>query len=234
MGRENINVVIDVKNNQITFIGNGNLSMNIAAFVTYGEIKNALPSTGNIKIPGINQLRKTAKMIVHKETDSGIIEIYDNGFFTFEECGHVTVYGVDRCERPSTYNSSEKYINLDIYPWDIILEAAGAARLSHNFESREEYQAEISIDAPESINNLSLSVRPEYEVREEEEEQAEQHQIKMKKMKKYLDKLTEKQKMILRMAYGEGLTQEQIAKKMGISRWTVREQLSSIKRKFDL
>ena len=80
--------------------------IDLSTITTYGELKKALPTTGLIRVPGINQLRRRATLILRRETGSGTIEIYDNGFFVFEECGRQTVYGVDRCERPETYNNN--------------------------------------------------------------------------------------------------------------------------------
>ena len=223
----------------ININGGNNTIIDLSGITTYGELKNALPSTGTCRVPGINQLRKRANMLLHRETESGIIEIYDNGFFTFEECGRPTVYGVDRCERRETYTYSGKRVaneedpDFSPYPWEMILESAGTARLAHNSESREEYQEEISIDAPESENNIALSVRPEHEIREEEEAAAEWHDAKVRQMKAILAGLTEKQLEAITLKRAKGLTQEQVAEVMGISRTAVRKHLSYAEKKID-
>lgn len=224
---------------EITINGSNNTIIDFSGINTYGELKKALPSTGDARVPGVNQLRKKAKVVLHKETASGAIEIFDNGFFIFEECGCPTVFGVDRCERPETYSYSGKKEagmekqDFSEYPWELILEAAGSARLSHNAESREEYQGEISIDAPESENNIALSVRPEHEIREEEEAAMEWHDVKLRRMKAILGQLTEKQLEAITLKRAKGLTQEQIAEFMGISRAAVRKHLGYAEKKID-
>ena len=206
---------------------------------TYGELKNVLPSTGTSRVPGINQLREKAAMVLHRDTESGVIEIYDNGFFTFEEGGHLTVYGVDRCEWPQTYapdgrkERGAKQLNLSSYPWEMILESAGSSRLSHNGDSREESREDISIDAPESENNIALSVKPEHEIREEEEEMAAWHKAQIEKKKKILEDLTEKQLEAITLKRVKGLTQEQIAEEMGLSRAAVRNHHSYDEKKIN-
>ncbi len=216
-----------------------NTPINYNTIKTYGDLKKALPPTGSGRVPGINQLCKKANIVIHSETESGTIEIYDNGFYTYEECGKLTVFGVDRCERPETYAYSGKREtgmgNPDFspYPWELILESAGTARLAHNEESREESYSEISIDAPESENNIALSVKPEYETREEEEEMVEWREARIKRMQAVLDKLTEKQRMIMILDRVEKLTQEQIAEYIGISRRTLREHLEAIEKKLN-
>ena len=113
------------------------------SITTYGELRDALPQTGNRKVPKIRQLKKDAKLILQRRTDSGTIRIYNNGFFTYEESGRATVYGVDRCERPETYayrgqkEEAPGEVDFSGYPWELILECAGAARLSHNACQRE-------------------------------------------------------------------------------------------------
>ena len=206
----------------------------INSITTFGELRNALPSTGDRRVPGIRQLRSKAKLLLKKETATGIIEIFDNGFFLFEECGRGTVYGVDRCADMRTYDRFVKRKmtdEFDPYPWELILESVASARLDHNSESREENQSVISIDAPESEHNIALSVRPEHEKREEEEDMSVWHVAKKRQMKSALEKLTEKQYSILLMYRVEKLTQEQIADRMGISRRTLREHLEAIEKK---
>ena len=187
---------------------------------TFGELRNALPSTGKSRVPGITQLRKKAVCLLARETDSGMIEIFDNGFFIYEECGRQTVYGVDRCASMKTYDSyakDEMTDELDPYPWDLILESAAAARLDHNAESREQNQSEISIDAEESQNNPALSVRPEHEIREEEEDMTERKSLMLSAMKEGIKKLKPRQREILELRYGQELTFEEIGKRMGIA-----------------
>ncbi len=226
-------------NNFIEINANTNLAINFSAITTYGDLKKALPATGTARVPGIKQLQEKARVLLHKETETGVIEIYDNGFYTYKECEKLTVFGVDRCERPETYAYSGKretgMENPDFspYPWELILESAGAARLTHNEESREENYTEISIDAPESENNIVFSVRPEHEVREEEDDAVEWRAAKFKRMQAILAGLTEKQREAIMLKRAEGLTQEQIADKMGISRTAVRKHLSYAEKKIE-
>lgn len=212
-------------------------AIDLSGIATFGELKALLPSTGTGRVPGFNQLRERAVCLLSKETASGTIEIFDNGFYIFRECERETVYGVDRCEWPSTYTEdgkgSKKPLDFSPYPWELILESAGSARLAHNADSREEYRGEISIDTPESENNIALSVRPEHEIREEEEGMAEWHAAKIKTMKAALEKLTEKQRSIMMLDRVDGLTQEQIAERLGISRRTLREHLEAIEKKLN-
>ena len=222
--------------NQIKDSGATTATIDLGTISTFGELKNALPSTGTGRVPGIKQLCKKAAVILRKETGSGIIELYDNGFFTFEEFGHTTVYGVDRCEWSSTYTEGDKNTGREMldfadYPWEMILEAAGSARLGHNADSREEYQEEISIDAPESENNIELSVRPEHEIRDEEEEVREHRQKRGEGVKKEYASLRDDQKQLIEMYFIKKMRQEDIAMVMGIDRTAVTHRIATIKKR---
>jgi len=205
--------------------------------ILYGELKNALPSTGTHRVPGINQLRKKASVILRWETESGNIEIYENGFFTFEERGHLTVYGVDRCEWSETYSPDGRKergvepLDLSTYPWEAILESAGAARLSHNADSREESKGDISLDAPESENNIAFSVMPEHELREEEEEYAAWKAERAARVRKAMEKLTDRQREIVTLHYIKEMTQNEIADMLGVSQQSVHDVLKSARKK---
>lgn len=203
---------------------------------TFGELRNALPSTGNRRVPGYKQLRedKKTKLFMKKETDTGSIEIYDNGFYILEECGRSTVYGVDRCADMKTYDrfaKSKVTDEFDPYPWDLILASAASSRLDHNCESREESWSEISMDAPESENNPALSVRPEHERREEEEMLLIYKEERMQRMRSVYSELTEKQREAIILKRVEKLTQEEIAARMGLSRTAVRKHLAFAEKK---
>ncbi len=186
--------------------------IDLSSVTTYGELLELFPSTGRGRVPGINQLRETAAMILHRECGFGAIEIYDNGFYSYEEYGHLTVYGIDRCEWPKTYQveSSEK-LDFSSYPWEMILATAGSARLSDNSDSREEYYEELSIDAPESENNIVFSIRPEYEIREEEEAYVAWRAERFSRMRESIKKPTPRQQEIAMMYFRDNMTQEDIA-----------------------
>jgi len=217
----NINAVTNPSTNTI----------DLSAITTYGELKKALPTTGLIRVPGINQLRRRATLLLRRETGSGSIEIYDNGFFVFEECGHQTVYGVDRCERPETYNNNgstcggDEAPDFEPYPWEMILEAAGAARLAYNGESREDYRSEISLDAPASENNIAFSVMPEDVVQEKKEEEAARRCEMIWKLGSGLEALKPRQREIIMLRYVKQLTYEEIGERMNISKGTAHTNL---------
>lgn len=208
----------------------------ISRSTTYGELKSLLPSTGTGRVPGINKLRDTAVIVLRAKTESGIVEVYDNGFYTYTENEHITVYAVDRCTVLEWYScTGEKFTsqNADVskLPWTMPLEIAGYNRLEHNSDSRQESKADYSLNAPASDNNLLFSVRPEHEIREEQEYEDELRRERIALMREAMKKLTSKQKEILCLAYLEHMTQNEIAEILCIGRTTVEDHLDAAEKK---
>ena len=209
----------------------------VSRSTTYGELKSLLPSTGTGRVPGINKLRDTAVIVLRAKTESGVVEVYDNGFYTYMENEHITVYAVDRCTVLEWYScTGEKFTsqNADVskLPWTMPLEIAGYNRLEHNSDSRQESKADYSLNAPASDNNLLFSVRPEHEIREERESEEEARQKRIALVREALKMLTPKQKEILFLVHLKDMTQEEVADALCISRRTVREQLNAAEKKF--
>lgn len=209
----------------------------VSRSTTYGELKSLLPSTGTGRVPGINKLREKAVIVLCAETESGSIEVYDNGFYTYTENEHITVYGVDRCTVLEWYScTGEKFTsqNADVskLPWTMPLEIAGYNRLEHNSDSRQESKADYSLNAPASDNNLLFSVRPEHEIREERESEEEARQKRIALVREALKMLTPKQKEILILVHLKNMTQEEVADALCISRRTLREHLDTAEKKF--
>lgn len=203
---------------------------------SYGELKKALPHVGTRRAPGYKQLSSASEVVLRKNTGSGIIEIYENGFFTFNEPGRTeqpTVCAVDWCEHKEAYSfgryKEHGEINVDDAPWEMILEAVGAARLEHNDENRDMSKEEMSLDTDASSRNIRFSVLPEHEQREKEEQEEQIHkellarlEMERKMMPEILGQLKPRQQEVLMLRFGKNLTYEKIGEKMGITKSAAR------------
>ena len=213
------------------------MAKDVYQVTTFGELKQLLPSTGTGRVPGINKLRETAVIVLRAKTESGVVEVYDNGFYTYTEDEYITVYAVDRCTVLEWYSCTGEKLtskNADVskLPWTMPLEIAGYSRLEHNSDSRQESKADYSLNAPASDNNLLFSVRPEHEIREERESEVEARQKRIALVREALKTLTPKQKEILILVHLKDMTQEEVADALCVSRRTVREQLYAAEKKF--
>ena len=213
------------------------MAKDVYQVTTFGELKLLLPSTGTGRVPGITKLRETAVVVLHARTESGVLEVFDNGFYTYMENGHATVYAVDRCNVLEWYSCTgekltSKDANVSELPWTMPLEIAGYNRLEHNNDSRQDSKADYSLNAPASDNNLLFSVRPAHELQEEAREELEYRAKRVSQVKKALNSLTKRQREILLMFYVDRLTQEAIAERTGLSRLAVRTHLGRAEKKF--
>lgn len=204
---------------------------------TFGELKKLLPDTGKERVPGITKLRENAAVVLHAKTESGIVEVYDNGFYTYMENGHITVYAVDCCTVLEWRSCTGEVLtsegaNVSELPWTMPLEIAGSNRLEHNSDSRQDSKADYSLNAPASDNNLLFSVRPEHEILEDLESEDEARQKRIALVREALKTLTPKQKEILILVRLKDMTQEKVADMLCISRRTLREHLDTAEKKF--
>ena len=212
------------------------LATSFAAIKTYGELREALPETGLRRVPGIKQLKAAAIPILRERTTSGVIEVYDNGFFTYKEGGRTTVYAVDRCSVLKWHSCTGEILtsegaNLDGLPWSMPLEMVGTDRLAATISITEQKHSATSLEDPSSTNSIRMSVRPEHEMKEEAEIYASLRHNNILRMKTALETLTEKQREIVNLICLEQLTQEQVAVRIGIQRRTVREQYEAAEKK---
>ena len=203
---------------------------------TFGELKRLLPGTGTGRVPGIKKLRETAVVVLQCKTNSGNIEVFDNGFYIFAESGNVTVYAVDRCSALTwrfctDEKSTSEGEDLDKLPWTMPLEIAGANRIEDSHSVTERRHQMMYLDDPASTNNILFSVRPEHEINDEKAGEEEYRMKQILLMQKAMKELTPKQNEILILVYLKGMSQAEAAVALGVSRRTVREQLSAAEKK---
>ena len=204
---------------------------------TYAELRALLPATGKNQIPGINQLRSTATVILSEQVEFGILEVYDNGFYTYSDDSHTAVIAVDRCNTLRDDDSPEDVLTVpfevyDQLPWQKALEFAGIYALSNNVCCREKSKVSLYLDAPTSTDNIAFSTPPEHELLAEAEEAQELRSIRILKVRNAISNLTTKQREVLLLVHENHLTQEAASKKMGLSRKTVRTHLERAEKKF--
>ena len=199
---------------------------------TFGELKRLLPSTGKERVPGITQLRKNAVVVLHAKTESGIVEVYDNGFFTYMEDGHITVYAVDRCTVLEWYSCTGEKItseeaNLSELPWTMPLEIAGTNRLEHNSDSRQDSRNDYSLNSPASVNNPKFSVRPEHELKEEAQIEAERRKKHILQVRALLEQEKPRRRRIIELYYFSQKTQSEVATIIGVSQQYVQKTITA-------
>lgn len=206
---------------------------------TYGELKALLPGTGTGRVPGLKKLKEAASIVLRSKTDcGGIIEVYDNGYYTYMEDACITVYAVDRCSVLEWYSCtgetlSSKGEDLSALPWTMPLEIAGFNRLDHNNSNRQESKYEYSLNASASENNILFSVRPEHELKDAAEEEKEFRRMRSLRIAETFASLSHEHKELIRVFFIENHTQDESAALLGINQSTVSRRLVTIKRLFE-
>ena len=204
--------------------------------ITFGELKKLLPSTGARHVPGIRQLKAMATVVLQAKTSSGVIKVYDNGFFTYTENGRSTVYGVDSCsvlewDYCNDERATSAGINLNNLPWELPLELAGTNRLTHNSNSKEEEKVELSLDVPAAVNNIIFSVRPHHETEEAAEEENKNRLDRIHRVRSVLMGEKPRNRRIIMLYYCEKRSQTEIGKMLGVSQQYVQKITSSFSEK---
>ena len=204
---------------------------------TYAELRAHLPATEKKPVPGITQLRNTARSILHAQGKFGILEVYDNGFYTYSNSTHTAVIAVDRCNTLRDDDSPEDTITVPIeeydpLPWQKALEFAGIYAISNNTCCREKAKVSLYLDAPAATDNIAFSTPPEHELLAQAEEAQELRAERILKVRNAMSRLTARQREILLLVHENRLTQDAAAEKAGLSRKSVRTHLERAEKKF--
>lgn len=168
---------------------------------TYEKLLKELPSTKGIKLPTAKQLSGTEILWNHNG-----ITIYANGFYTYTDGVHTTVYGVDRCMKRTkefknytNYNfSDEEWLQLN---FEIVLFAFGDFRVYQNCDR----YASKHCCSCNSVEEEGIYLKDKSDFA------AEFEVIRM------LDILSDKQKMVVYMFFYCGMTKKSIAETMKIT-----------------
>lgn len=214
--------------------------------LTFGQLRSMIePSNGSKKLPTTKYLRESDTPILIKETISdATITVYATGHILFEMGGRATVTDIERCAEPtfslipSTYEEKEgggvagcishliqingRSVLLSTVPEDTYTDDSWyhpifvecSHRLDHNMESREAAHCEFSTNADENERNESLRYNPFSSNVEREAE------LK-KNLYMFLNELPPRQNEVINLLFFDGITQQQVADRLGISQHMV-------------
>ena len=209
--------VLDNTTNSIT-----GLSVDITS-LTFAKFKALVSSTEGMKLPTVKALRESGTQVLALvKTKDGALTVFRNGFFMYEtKSGHATVYAVDRCARIvlSPMNNDEASVldetNFGDCPWPKVLEFAASERIANNINRDARRQEVLSLDIFDEDYDTRLTVQPEMEIHLEEEDVSMEES---ERLRAALAQLTKRQREVIRFYYFDGLTQEEIASQLGVSR----------------
>lgn len=188
---------------------------------TYKALRNLVGATRDKVLPTARVLRDSGTPVIARaEVTDGSLTVYENGFYAYSTSSGTTVYAVDRCAEYAYEGGGVLPEEVfDDVGWAVRLMLAGEDRLEHNNNAREQgnhfsYSADTTErgdlrdphDFVADIENRDL-------------------------VERMVACLTEKQQRTVRMYFGEGMRQEDMAVHLGTSRQAVTKLIDSAKKK---
>ena len=174
------------------------------------------------KLPTARALRESGAAVVAsaKVGADGELTVYQSGFYTYRAAGCMTVYAVDRCSGYA-YDGGEALdaAFFEDQEWTLCLMLAGEDRLERNENRREEKQRGFSLD--EEGSDRGWGDGADFTARIEDKDMVD----------RMLRLLTGRQREIMELCFVEGLTQQQIADRLGVGQRAVSFALEAAKKK---
>ena len=208
------------------------LSVDIST-LTFRQFKALLPETEGQKLPTVKALRELdTQVLAIVDTKDGVLTVFRNGFFMYEtKSGHATVYAVDRCSNIALNPMSDDPTSVldetsfGDCPWPKVLEFVASERVAGNIVRDARRQEVLSLDVVDEDWDTRLAVQPEMETRLEEEDASMEES---ERLRSALAHLTKRQREVIRLYYFDGLTQEEIASQLGVSRPYITKTLNRV------
>ena len=205
--------------------------------LTFGELRGMLSEIKDEnRVPRPETLVKDLRnRFLEASEDDFSIRIYTGGVCLYQENGGASAYSVSRCATLVFSSVSAEYaaeIRADDLPWRWPLIITGQERLWRNQESVEEYHT-IHFEA--GIPAELTPYTPDFVVETSPEEEYENYRRKLRNLHDELRRvtrcMTERQKEVFFLRYGQGLKLEEIAVRLGIRRSSVFDTLRGADRK---
>ena len=201
------------------------------AHITLRELKEKVQSTGKGKLPSFKQLTEMSPALVAHHTVCGAeMNVYENGFATYEQGDAHTVIAVDRCGG-YRYEFSDGY---EYVPAEVFEEAEWAVRLVMEGEHRLEANRARNRSRNETV--LADYDRADLERIAMVDFMAEENirliaDEDVRRLYTALQRLTERQLQIVQLYYFKEMTQEEIAEELEISQRAVSYSLEGALKK---
>jgi len=190
--------------------------------ISMGELCGLVERTVGKKLPTARALRESGAAVVvsAKVGADGELTVYQSGFYTYRAAGCMTVYAVDRCSGYA-YDGGEALdaAFFEDKEWTLCLMLAGEDRIEHNGNRREEKPRGFSLD--EEGSNRGWGDGVDFTSRIEDKDMVD----------RMLPLLTGRQRQVVEMYFVRGLTQQQIADRLGVGQRAVSFALEAAKKK---
>ena len=192
-------------------------------------LREMLPSTEGVNTPSEVWIREHAdEILCSADFEGAVLHVYRNGFYTYTKDRHTSILRVDGFHRlrydfqDGTGNIVEEAEYIES-PYFIGLLINGENQYECNEGKRNNYRHEFYIDGDGEDWNDGCSVPSAEDKVMEREDAREEHE----RLRQAMDKLTDRQREIVNLYYFQKLTQEEIAKRLGIRQQSVLDVLNA-------
>ena len=189
------------------------------AHITLRELKARIDAVTEKKLPKYAQLMEQNPVAVAQtRVDGAILTAYQNGYAVYEMNGAHTVMAVDRCGdyRYDFSDGTYQVVPAEVFEeaeWSLRLIMEGERRMEHNLnKTSSKYEAAV-LECDGS--DWSDSVMVDFLEEENTEMLADEE---LRRLYAAMRKLTERQKEVIELYYFKGMTQQEIADELGVSK----------------
>ena len=184
--------------------------------MTLRELKTQVETTKGKALPSVKELLESEIPVVIKEdTTLGSIAAYKNGFAVYSSGDYKTVFRIDECngytyrfnDGTESYCGEECFLDCDFV---VLLMLIGEERIEYNRESRAKKCGFVQLFDEKTIENIA--------------DPAQDFAVAMENAdlcRCAMSCLTDYQKKIIVLYFFEGMTLDEISKKLGVNTQTV-------------
>ena len=207
------------------------------AHITLRELKAKIDAVTEKKLPKFAQLMEQNPVAVAQTSVNGAtLTAYQNGYAVYEIDGAHTVMAVDRC---GDYRYDFNDGTHQVVPAEIFEESEWSLRLIMEGERRMEHTRSV-IDSNREEFTLSNDGSDWCEVAMVDFMEAENAEMladeELRRLYAAMGKLTERQREVVELYYFKGMTQQEIADELGISKpgvhYALQGALKKLKKSF--
>lgn len=207
------------------------------AHITLRELKAKIDAVTEKKLPQYKQLMEQNPVAVAQTSVNGAtITAYQNGYAVYEADGAHSVMAVDRCGeyRYDFNDGTYQVVPAEVFEeaeWSLRLIMEGERRLEHNLnKTSSKYEAAV-LECDGS--DWSDSVMVDFLAEDNAEILADEE---LRRLYAAMGKLTDRQKEVIELYYFKGMTQQEIAEELGISKpgvhYALQGALKKLKKSF--
>lgn len=191
----------------------------VNAHITLRELKTKIDTVVEKKLPTFKTLMEKEPVAVAQTMVNGAkLTAYENGYAVYEVDGSHTVMAVDRCNdyRYDFTDGTYEVIPAEAFEdveWSVRLLMEGERRMEHNLNKRVADSENVSLECDGS--DWSAAVMVDFLDEDNAEMLADRE---LRRLYAAMSKLTERQTEVIQLYFYKGMTLQEIAEELGITK----------------